>query len=131
MSDENPFDRLGIDPTLSPQELTERMRRLAERLPPEERRQLQSMWRELTLRDADRVQWAFLAHPRSEETSAEPIEELRQRVPPRIDRRSPPALQPTVADALLEFGAPQDPPDELQPSAKFAEMAKEGRVEES
>jgi hypothetical protein len=125
--EQNPFDQLGLDPTMSPEELTEQLRRLAERLPPEERRQLRSLWRKLTLKDADRVEWAFWAHPRGKETGAEPLDKLRERVPPLVDRREPPPLEPTVADALLDFGCPADVPAALRPQAKFDDMAKEGR----
>jgi hypothetical protein len=122
---QNPFDRLGVDPTLSPEELTERLRRLAERLPPEERKEIRALWRKLTLKDSERVKWAFFAHPRSDETSAEPVDELQRRVPPLVDRRDPPAMQASVADALLDFGCPSQVPETLRPEPGFADMATE------
>lgn len=127
-SDENPFDQLGLDPTSSREELTERLRRLAERLPPEERKELRTMWRELTIKDADRVKWAFSAHPRSSDTGARPTDELRESVPPLVDRRDPPDIEASVSDALLEFGCPDEVPGVLRPSGGFLEMAEEGRL---
>ncbi|MFP4600025.1 MAG: hypothetical protein ACLFVJ_17340 [Persicimonas sp.] len=126
-SEENPFDKLGLDPTSSREELTERLRRLAERLPPEERKDLRAMWRELTIKDADRVKWAFLAHPRGKDTGAKPTEELRKDVPPLVDRRDPPDIEASVSDALLEFGCPDEVPGVLRPGGGFLEMAAEGR----
>ncbi len=130
MSDDrqNPFDQLGVDPTMSPEELTERLRRLAQRLPPDERDQIRALWRELTLKDSDRIEWAFFAHPRGEGTSAEPIDELRQHVPPLVDRRDPPPLEATVSDALLAFGCPSAPPQTVRPEPGFASMANEGKM---
>lgn len=122
---ENPFDRLGLDPTMSPEELTERLRRMAERLPPEQRKELRGLWRKLTLKDAERVHWAFFAHPRDGATGTEPIDELRQRLPPLVDRREPPALEATVADTLLEFGCPGDAPESLRPESGFDDIERE------
>ncbi|MFW5967464.1 MAG: hypothetical protein ACOCV2_08100 [Persicimonas sp.] len=125
MSDENPFDRLGLDPTMSREQLTERLRWLAERLPPDERDELRAVWRQLTLKDAERVEWAFFAHPRDEETEATDIDELRERVPTLVDRREPPPIEATVADALLQFGRPGEPSDTLRPEGRFGEVARE------
>ena len=127
MSEENPFDKLGVDPTMSPNELTERLRRLAQRLPPDERDELRALWRKLTLKDSDRVQWAFFAHPRGDEAPAEPIDELRQRVPPLADRREPPPIEATVSDTLLGFGCPGQPGERLRPEPGFSSMADEAR----
>lgn len=105
MSDpENPFDALGLDPTLSPAELTERLQRLAERATPEEREKLRARWRALTLQDARRVKLAFMAHPRGPQTGAEPIDALRRRVPPRPHVLKPAPIEATVLDTLLDFG---------------------------
>jgi hypothetical protein len=134
MSDErdaqNPFDRLGVDPTMTPEQLTERLRRLAQRLPPDERDKVRALWRKLTLKDSERVKWAFLAHPRTDETPAEPIDELRGRVPPLVDRRDPPPLEATVSDTLLAFGCPSAPPETVRPEPGFAWMADEAQSRE-
>ncbi len=124
-SSDNPFDQLGLDPTLGPEELTQRLRRLAERLPPEERTELRALWRKLTLKDSDRIEWAFFAHPRTAETGAEPVDELRRRVPPVVDRREPPELEANVADALLEFGCPARVPELLRPDSGFNALKSE------
>ena len=122
---QNPFDRLGVDPTLSPEELTERLRRLAERLPPDERKEIRALWRKLTLKDSERIKWAFFAHPRGAETPADPLDDLQRRVPPLVDRRDPPEMQASVTDALLDFGCPAQIPETLGPDSGFADMASE------
>jgi hypothetical protein len=129
--DQNPFDRLGVDPTLSPEELTERLRRLAERLPPEEQTEIRALWRKLTLKDSERIKWAFFAHPRDEETPADPLDDLQRRVPPLVDRRDPPEMQASVTDALLDFGCPSQVPETLRPEPGFEEMAHEANSETS
>jgi hypothetical protein len=65
MPDDNPFDLLGLDPRLNPRQLTEALRQRAERALPEERQRLQGLWRQLTLKESDRLRWALLAHPRT------------------------------------------------------------------
>lgn len=105
MSD-NPFDELELDPRLDPDELTEALRRRAERAAPDERQRIQELWRELTLNERDRVRWAFFAHPRPSEADPGSIEALREKVPPVILRTPAVQLTPTVADALV-FRAPE------------------------
>jgi hypothetical protein len=126
-SNQNPFDRLGVDPTLSPEDLTERLRRLAERLPPEERKEIRALWRQLTLKDSERIKWAFFAHPRGDQSPAEPLDELKSRVPPLVDRRDPPTLEASVSDALLDFGCPSQVPESLRPDSGFEDMADEAK----
>jgi hypothetical protein len=127
----NPFDRLGLDPTLSPAQLTERLQRMAQRLTPEKRDEVRAIWRELTLKDAERVELAFFAHPRGEQTGAEPIDELRRRVPPLSQAAPAPELQARVVDALLEFGNASASTgtqisQALRPDAGFAAIKEEG-----
>lgn len=97
MSDEqNPFDLLGIDPRTDAKTLTELLRQRAERALPEERKRLQGLWRQLTIKEADRLRLALLAHPRQGH-SAE-IESLRQKVPPFFSRQKLPELENMAAD---------------------------------
>ena len=111
MSEENPFDVLGVDPRLDPQQLTEALRQRAERAMPEERKRLQGMWRKLTLKEADRVRWALLAHPRPGGQSRQ-LDELAGRVPPFLSRRPLPPLRPSALDALV---APEEPGSSTPP----------------
>lgn len=119
----NPFDALGLDPTLDAQALTEVLRRRAERLAPEARQQLQAAWRKLTLNDRERIRLALLAHPRDEATPADPVAALREQVPPRLDRREPPPMTASCRDALVTEPPRHTPP---RPAAGFAAIAREG-----
>ncbi len=94
----NPFDLLGVDPRSGPQALTELLRRRAERALPEERKRLQGLWRQLTLKEEDRIRWALRAHPRG--ASDAQIEALRQQLPPALSRYKPAPLRATTRDAL-------------------------------
>lgn len=98
---ENPFDELGLDPRHSPRQLTELLKLRAERARPEERARLQSLWRQLTLRERDRIRWALLAHPRASREDQERVEAIAQRIPPFISRSSPPPIMPTLRDLLV------------------------------
>ncbi|MEM1349619.1 MAG: hypothetical protein AAGI01_13745 [Myxococcota bacterium] len=99
--EENPFDELSLDPRMNPRELTEALRQRAERALPEERARLQGLWRQLTLKETDRMRWALLAHPRASREGARALEELRERVPPYMSRYKPAPLEPTAQDALV------------------------------
>ncbi len=104
--DDNPFDLLQLDPRHTPRELTEMLRRRAERAMPEERAELQGLWRKLTLKERDRLRWALLAHPRTSRSETQHIAALQEKIPPFISRYKPPALVPTLRDLLVA------PPDE-------------------
>lgn len=112
----NPFDLLGIDPRMSPQELTEALRQRAERALPEERKRLQGLWRQLTLKETDRIKWALLAHPKTSREGARQLEELKARIPPFLSRAKLPALEARTGDALVlppephGHDVPVDPP---------------------
>ena len=112
----NPFDLLGIDPRMSPQELTEALRQRAERALPEERKRLQGLWRQLTLKETDRIKWALLAHPKTSREGARALEELKARVPPFVSRARLPELVASTGDALVlppesqGHDVPVDPP---------------------
>ena len=104
MSDEqNPFDQLGLDPRTDAKALTAPLRQRAERALPEERKRLQGLWRQLTLKESDRIRWALLAHPR--QSHADEVESLRQKVPPFFSRYKLPELIVTAQDLLV---LPQD-----------------------
>lgn len=124
-SDPNPFDQLELDPRLDARELTELLRRRAERAAPAERKRLQALWRELTLNEEDRLRAGLLAHPRRTRQQARHIEEAASRIPPFLGRLSQPLppLIPTAADALVmpadqeAVGLPEGvrpPPPELE-----------------
>lgn len=131
---QNPFDRLGLDPSLSPSQLTERLQRMAERLTPEKRDEVRAIWRELTLKDSERIKLAFFAHPGSSES----VETLRRQIPPARARdlgESTPddegIFEARVFDALLEFGDSNNPgglqiDENLQPDAGFISIKSEG-----
>ena len=97
----NPFDVLGLDPRLGPRALTQILRQRAERALPEERRRLQGLWRQLTLRERDRIRWALRAHPRRSGDSAKGFEALREALPPFLHRGRLTALDLRVEDALV------------------------------
>jgi|GEM_PF-3481460 len=127
---QNPFDRLGLDPSLSAAQLTERLQRMAERLTPEKRDEVRAIWRELTLKDSERIKLAFFAHPGSSES----IDELRRKVapaPPQIAGEDEANFEATVFDALLEFGDSNQPgglqiDESLLPDAGFMRIRSEG-----
>ena len=97
----NPFDELGVDPRMSVKELTEVMKRMAERAhSDEERERIQSFWRMLTLRERDRLRWAFLAHPRPPAAEATSVDALREAVPTVPVRAKFDAPVPAVRDCL-------------------------------
>lgn len=99
--DENPFDVLQLDPRHTPRELTEMLRRRAERARPEERAELQGLWRQLTLKERDRLRWALLAHPRKSRTEAQQLEALQDKIPPFVSRYKPAPMIPTLRDLLV------------------------------
>jgi hypothetical protein len=119
MNDTNPFDDLELDPRLDPDQLTDALRRRAERADPEERQRIRELWRRLTVNERDRVRWAFFAHPRPSEADPRSIETLREKVPPVVLRGKPVPIVPTVADALtftppdLEVSPGRVPPPSL------------------
>ena len=96
----NPFDQLGLDPRLDPQELTALLRQKAERALPEERKRLQGLWRKLTLKESDRIRWAFLAHPKHSGASNE-LDALIRKVPPHFSRFKLPKIIIRLCDALV------------------------------
>ena len=98
----NPYDELELDPRLSPKELTDVLRRRAERARPEDRHRLQELWRTLTVNEADRLRWAFWAHPRPHEADPKSIDVLRESLPPVIIRSKSKPLDVTVADILKD-----------------------------
>ena len=118
--DSNPFDELELDPRLGPDELTEALKRRAERLEGAQKQRLQDLWRVLTINERDRLRWAFFAHPRPPHADPRSIDALRERVPPVISRLEPPPLEPTVEDALLfkAIGADERSPG-LRPPSLF------------
>lgn len=100
MSQDNPFELLGLNPRLNPQQLTQALQRRAERAKPEERKRLQGLWRALTLKDTERVRWAFLTHPHVDAESSQ-RDALMRAVPPHISRFKPQPLVARVVDALV------------------------------
>lgn len=98
--DDNPFDLLQLDPRHTPRELTEMLRRRAERASPSERAELQRLWRQLTLKESDRIRWALLAHPRNSRAETRHIQALQDKIPPFISRYKLPALTVTLQDLV-------------------------------
>ena len=121
MSQQNPFDELDLDPSLGPDELTDALRRRAERADGPERARIQELWRILTLNERDRVRWAFFAHPRAADDDARSIEALREKIPPVVSRRKFEPIEPLAEDALV-FTTQDDLPGEvLDPPSLFDE----------
>ncbi len=117
--EDNPFDLLGLDPRMTPQELTEELRQRAERALPEGRARLQGLWRKLTLKETDRLRWALLAHPRGSQRGDGELEELRQKVPPYLSRRRPAPLTVGARDVLVGPQSSQPVPLPVAPPAHF------------
>jgi hypothetical protein len=128
-SDDNPFDELELDPRMGPRELTEALRRRAERALPSERKRLQEQWRRLTLRERDRVRWGLLAHPRSSTTSGA-VDELRRRVPPFVGRVDVPSIDPRASDALVLPESAHSEAPEIHPRSVLDELDVEALREE-
>lgn len=122
MSDDNPFDELGLDPTSSPEGITEVLRRRAERASPDERERIKSLWRKLTINDDERVRLALRAHPSDPDIGARSTEELADQVPPRLARLDPPSITATVEDVLLAEDDQEQPPEECGPPSAFERM---------
>jgi hypothetical protein len=101
MREVNPFDALDLDPCSSPEELTAELRRRVERVPEDERAELQRAWRTLTMKDDERVRLALLCHPRPP-AGRDPLEALRRAVKPELSRRKAGELVPTVRDATVD-----------------------------
>ncbi len=78
---QNPYDALDLDPSLSLADLTEHLRDLAETSSPEARSHIQGLWQRLTLRRDDRIRAALLARPRPA-TSPPPLALARRLRPP-------------------------------------------------
>jgi hypothetical protein len=115
----NPFDLLGLDPRMSPRELTEVLRQRAERALPEERAQLQGLWRKLTLKESERIKFALLAHPRGSRQGAQKLDALRDKVPPFLSRKKLEPLTPTALDALVSPSDAAQRELPLAPPARF------------
>lgn len=131
MSEEkNPFDALGLDPTLSAAELTQKLQREAQRMPQEEREKTREIWRRLTLNDVERAQLALFAHPRGPEASADSFEVLRAQIKAPSGSLEPPPLRAQLFDALLDLqheeNTPASPiPDALRPDPGFSRVSAE------
>jgi hypothetical protein len=123
VSDENPFDELDIDPTASPERITELLRERAERASPEQRERIKSLWRKLTINADERVRLALRAHPVDEDMGSRSTDELAEVVPPRLGRLEPPELHATVEDVLLDDAEDNAPPDKCGPPSAFERMS--------
>ncbi len=119
MGKQNPFEELSLDPRLDPEQLTEVLRRRAEKAEGPERARIQELWRLLTLNERDRVRWAFFAHPRASDDDVRSIDALREKIPPVITRKRQAAIEPVVADALV-FADTAASGDALRPPSLFA-----------
>jgi hypothetical protein len=116
VAQDNPFDVLGLDPRMNARQLTEALRQRAERAMPEERQRLQGLWRQLTLKETDRIKWALLAHPRTRSAALTggalsgqgQIEALAAKVPPFVSRAKLGPLTVAAQD-LIVLPALDDP----------------------
>ncbi len=96
----NPFERWNLDPRASTQQLTRNLKKIARRLDPEEKQELQRDWRRLTSDPVFRARWAMLT-PTPVDASNGP--DLWKSLNNLVDPKAPdlPALEPTLADALV------------------------------
>ena len=86
---------------------------------PEERAQLQGLWRKLTLKESERIKYALLAHPRGSRQGAQKLDALREKVPPFISRKKLDALVPTALDALVSPSDAAQRELPIAPPARF------------
>ena len=122
---ENPFDRLGLSPFATVDEITAALRERAEDASDEEKKILREMWEELTMHPRSRVRAAILTFPpRLARESRRPPRlsaELRPRPPsPSADPLGGVAAvdllpRPSIASALVGAGKPPAPPPALPP----------------
>lgn len=112
--EENPFDVLELDPRSSVKELTEALRRRAERAGEDDREAIQRAWRQITMRERDRVRWAFFAHPRPPESGPGSIPMLREETPTTPVRHKSPPLSLAVSD-LMDSDDPSTEVGEIPP----------------
>jgi hypothetical protein len=109
----NPFQRLGLDPWSSPEDITERLREMAEESEPEDRARLQAAWRELTLHPEDRARAAFFTHPHPSDVAFVLDERGLKRLARALRRAAVPpeelATEPEVSDLVVLPGVPATP----------------------
>lgn len=127
--DDNPFDLLQLDPRHTPRELTELLRRRAERATPAERAELQRLWRQLTLKESDRIRWALLAHPRNSRAETRHIQALQEKIPPFVSRYQPPPLTVTLQD-LITTPAPTANPSSTSRAQLFEPPIYQGELDD-
>jgi hypothetical protein len=115
---DNPFERLEIDPREGPRGITERMRALIEETTSEEERtELRALWEELTMHPARRLRVALRAHPETREPlGAAPEARASAAFAPDVGL-SDLAMRPSVARALTDArGAENLSPGSVLPS---------------
>lgn len=123
MTEDNPFDELGIDPSANAREITDALRKRAQKAAPEERERIKKLWRRLTLNDDERVRLALRAHPQDPDIGQRSIDELARRVPPVRERIDPPPITATIEDALLDESSESAPPEICGPPTAFADIS--------
>ncbi len=97
-TDENPFERWGIDPEQGPAAITERMRELIEDATDEAtQKAIRAAWEALTLHPARRLTAALGAHPDSHGVLGA--------APPRPPRRAPSQVSLELRDLLARPSA--------------------------
>jgi hypothetical protein len=79
---DNPYDRLGLPPGATPEEITELLRERLAEAAPEEQAELRAIWERLMRHPRERVILALGAHPRDRDAG------LPLRAPPPVDPAS-------------------------------------------
>jgi hypothetical protein len=112
VTDDNPFERYGLDPREGIVAITQRLKELAEDASSDaERERIRAAWEELTLHPARRLRAALNAHPETRAPLGSPPLLPRLRVlPPELTLRDL-AARPSAVAAL-----PREISDTAQPT---------------
>ena len=110
----NPFDRFGLSPLASVEEITAELRELAEDASEEDRKALRAAWENLTMHPRARLKLALTTFPAASERTPAP--------PPRASSRQSDLAPPSLMDLLPRpsvesaFAGPhRDAPSALPP----------------
>lgn len=121
MSDENPFERYGIDPAAGPKAITERLRELAESTEDElERVRIREAWEALTMHPMRRLDLALQAHPETRAAPGRPPRPLHWGPAEPVGLGELVALPSLAAIAGVEDVALDDLPLEEDPMLNLA-----------
>jgi len=115
MSDENPYESYGLDPSAGPKAITARLRELAEGTDDEhERARIREAWEALTMHPRRRLDLALQAHPETRVPPGRPPRPLLAGPadPPELDEL---VALPSLAELVGVAEAPADLPLDRDP----------------